>query len=187
ELKTPLTTIREGAELLVESLATAAPQEAEISRIMRADSLRLQKLIEDLLQFGKTQQIVTDLELAEAVDLKAIVRDVVAGQRVACAAKGIRLDERLDDVVIHADAGKVRTVVDNLVTNAVKFTPRNGEIRVALGANGDYAFLDVIDTGPGVAPGESERIFEPFVQGAAECHSSVKGTGLGLAIAKEFA
>src|SRR5690606_28095466 len=129
----------------------------------------------------------TDLELAEAVDLKAIVRDVVAGQRVACAAKGIRLDERLDDVVIHADAGKVRTVVDNLVTNAVKFTPRNGEIRVALGANGDYAFLDVIDTGPGVAPGESERIFEPFVQGAAECHSSVKGTGLGLAIAKEFA
>src|SRR5690606_17342229 len=72
ELKTPLTTIREGAELLAESLADSLPEEAEISRSMRADSLRLPKLIEDVLQFGKTQEIVTDLRVAETVDLEAV-------------------------------------------------------------------------------------------------------------------
>ncbi len=187
ELKTPLTTIREGAELLAESLADSLPEEAEISRIMRADSLRLQKLIEDLLQFGKTQEIVTDLRVAETVDLEAVVREVIAGQRVSCAAKSITLHERVSPVEVRADPNKVRIVIDNLLTNAVKFTPPNGDIRVSLTAADGFALVDVRDSGPGIAAHEAERIFEPFVQGTAEYQSSVKGTGLGLAIAREYA
>ena len=187
ELKTPLTTIREGAELLAESLATVAPEEAEISRIMRADSLRLQKLIEDLLQFGKTQEIVTDLRVTETVDLEEAVREVIAAQRVACAAKSISLHERLAPAVLRADANKVRIVIDNLLTNAVKYTPPGGEVRIRLGVEDGFAVVDVKDSGPGIAADEAEKIFQPFVQGSAEYQSSVKGTGLGLAIAKEYA
>jgi two-component system sensor histidine kinase GlrK len=186
ELKTPLTTIREGAELLAESLAGRAPEEAEISRIMRINSLRLQKLIEDLLQFGKTQELITDLKVVESVDLRALVHEVVASQALACTAKEIRLDQRLSEASVRADASKVRIVVDNLLTNAIKYTPPGGQIEVLLTVADEHAVIEVRDTGPGIAPGEVARVFEPFFQGQAEYQSSVKGTGLGLTIAKEY-
>src|SRR5690606_35199082 len=138
-------------------------------------------------QFGKTQERVTDLRVAETFDLEALVREVIAGQRVTCAAKSITLHERVSPVEVRADPNKVRIVIDNLLTNAVKFTPPNGDIRVSLTAADGFALVDVRDSGPGIAAHEAERIFEPFVQGTAEYQSSVKGTGLGLAIAREYA
>jgi two-component system sensor histidine kinase GlrK len=77
-------------------------------------------------------------------------------------------------------------VIDNLLTNATKYTPRGGRIRVSLRAAGSCAVLDVEDNGPGVDESETERIFEPFQQGSADYRASVKGTGLGLSIAKEY-
>ena len=186
ELKTPLTTLREGAELLVESLAEAAPQEAEISRIMRANSLRLQTLIEDLLQFGKTQVPITDLRISASLDLRELVRSAVANQALAASAKQIEVDEDLEELRIAGDENKIRIVVDNLLTNAVKYTPSCGRVVVSLASRGGFATIDVQDNGPGIAEADRERIFEPFYQGRAEYQSSVKGTGLGLAIAKEY-
>jgi two-component system sensor histidine kinase GlrK len=186
ELKTPLTTLREGAELLVESLAEAAPQEAEISRIMRANSLRLQTLIEDLLQFGKTQVPITDLRISASLDLHELVRSAVANQALAASAKQIDVDEDLEELRIAGDENKIRIVVDNLLTNAVKYTPSCGRVAVSLASRGGFATIDVRDNGPGIAEADRERIFEPFYQGRAEYQSSVKGTGLGLAIAKEY-
>jgi two-component system sensor histidine kinase GlrK len=186
ELKTPLTTIREGSELLAESLVSAAPEEAEISRIMCSNSVHLQKLIEDLLQFGKTQELVTDLRLLESVDLQALVRSVVETQALASASKVIRIEEDLAPVRIRGDENKLRIVVDNLLTNAIKYTPAGGRVCVSLETREGYALVDVRDTGPGVAEAEKQKIFEPFQQGQAEYQSSVKGTGLGLAIAREY-
>jgi two-component system, NtrC family, sensor histidine kinase GlrK len=185
ELKTPLTTLREGAELLVESLAKAAPEDAEISRLMRDNSLRLQALIENLLQFGKTQDPITDLKL-EPVALEEVIRSVIESQGVAAVSKEITVDHELAVVRIVADASKVRTVVDNLLTNAIKYTPQGGRVSVSLAARSDFAIVDVRDTGPGIAHVDRDRIFEPFYQGLTEYQSSVKGTGLGLAIAKEY-
>jgi two-component system sensor histidine kinase GlrK len=186
ELKTPLTTIREGSELLAESLVSAAPEEAEISRIICSNSLHLQKLIEDLLQFGKTQELVTDLKVLESVDLQAVVSTVVATQALASASKVIRIEQELAPVRIRGDENKVRIIVDNLLTNAIKYTPAGGRVSVSLEARDGYAVVDVCDTGPGVAESEKQKIFEPFQQGQAEYQSSVKGTGLGLAIAREY-
>lgn len=186
ELKTPLTTIREGSELLAESLVSASPEEAEISRIICSNSLHLQKLIEDLLQFGKTQELVTDLRILESVDMQAVVRSVVATQALASASKVLRIEEDLAPVRIRGDENKVRIVVDNLLTNAIKYTPAGGRVSISLEARDGYAVVDVRDTGPGVAESEKQKIFEPFQQGQAEYQSSVKGTGLGLAIAKEY-
>ncbi|MBN1238618.1 MAG: HAMP domain-containing histidine kinase [Gammaproteobacteria bacterium] len=186
ELKTPLTTIREGAELLAESLVDSSPEEAEISRIMCSNSLHLQKLIEDLLQFGKTLEIVTDLKVIESVDLEELAGSVIASQTIPAAAKSIEIEQSLAPVRVRGDENKLRIVLDNLLTNAIKYTPAGGRVRISLEQRDEYAVIDVEDTGPGVADTEKQKIFEPFQQGQAEYQSSVKGTGLGLAIAREY-
>lgn len=187
ELKTPLTTIREGSELLAESLGEDAPEEAEISRIMRSNSLHLQRLIEDLLQFGKTQELITDLKIKKSVDLGAIVETVVATQSVASSAKNICIDPHLAQMRVRGDENKLRIIIDNLLTNAIKYTPSGGRVDISLRRHKEWAVVDVRDTGPGIDAAEKQKIFEPFQQGQAEYEASVKGTGLGLAIAKEYA
>lgn len=186
ELKTPLTTIREGSELLEEALADRAPEEAEISRIMNLSSLRLQKLIEDLLLFGKTQDIASDLRLTDPVDLRALVKAIVSGQAVAIASKQLEVECRLSAACIRGDAKNLRIVVDNLLSNAIKYTPAGGRIRLSLEIADGCAVIDVEDTGPGIDASEAEKIFEPFQQGQAQYQCSVKGTGLGLSIAREY-
>ena len=186
ELKTPLTTIREGAELLAESLVDGSPEEAEISRIMCSNSLHLQKLIEDLLQFGKTQEIVTDLKVVESVDMRELLRSVAMTHTLASGAKEITVEQILTPVHVRGDENKLRIVFDNLLANAIKYTPVGGRVCVSLSESDGYAFVDVEDSGPGVTEAEKQKIFEPFQQGQAEYQSSVKGTGLGLAIAREY-
>jgi two-component system, NtrC family, sensor histidine kinase GlrK len=186
ELKTPLTTIREGAELLAESLLERSPEEAEISSLICSNSVHLQKLIEDLLQFGKTLELVTDLKVTEQVPLHHLAHVVAAAHKLASAAKHITVALALGAVHVRGDENKLRIVLDNLLANAIKFTPPGGRVSVALTERDGYAVVEVKDTGPGVAEAEKQKIFEPFQQGQAEYQSSVKGTGLGLAIAKEY-
>jgi len=186
ELKTPLTTIREGSELLAESLDEKLPEEAEISSIICSNSVYLQKLIEDLLQFAKTQEIVTDLKVVESVSLDELAASVVAAHRIAAAAKQITVDQDLAAIRVRGDENKLRIVLDNLLANAIKYTPAGGRVSLSLSQRDGYATIDVEDTGPGVAEDEKQKIFEPFQQGQAQYQSSVKGTGLGLAIAKEY-
>ncbi|HEX9878271.1 MAG TPA: HAMP domain-containing sensor histidine kinase [Gammaproteobacteria bacterium] len=185
ELKTPLATIREGAELLAESLSDGAPEDAELSSIMRSSSLRLQKLIEDLLQFGKTQELISDLKITQ-VDLGAVLRAAVSTQALAIGSKNITLAEDLSDARVRGDGNKLRIVIENLLNNAVKYTPVNGRVSISLEKRGNDVVIDVRDSGPGVLDTERQAIFEPFHRGQAEYQSSVKGTGLGLAIAKEY-
>ncbi len=186
ELKTPLTTIRAGSELLVEGFGESLGEEAELARIIHANGLQLQRLIEDLLRFSETQDVVTELELSESVDLASVVRGVTSAQSLASDARGIEVAADLAPVLVRGDENKLRIVIDNLLTNATKYTPSGGRISVSLRAAGSCAVLDVIDTGPGIDESETESIFEPFQQGSAECNASVKGTGLGLSIAKEY-
>jgi len=186
ELKTPLTTIREGAELLAESLDEKLPEEAEISTIICSNSVYLQKLIEDLLQFAKTQEVVTDLKVVESVSLDELAGSVVAAHRIAASAKQITVEQNLAPIRVRGDANKLRIVLDNLLANAIKYTPAEGRVSLSLSQRDGYALIDVKDTGPGVAEDEKQKIFEPFQQGQAQYQSSVKGTGLGLAIAKEY-
>ena len=186
ELKTPLTTIREGAELLAESLDEKLPEEAEVSTLICSNSVYLQKLIEDLLQFARTQEVVTDLKVVESVDLDALAGSVVAAHRIAAGAKQITVKQALAPIHVRGDENKLRIVLDNLLANAIKYTPAGGRISLSLSQRNGYAMIDVEDTGPGVAEDEKQKIFEPFQQGQAQYQSSVKGTGLGLAIAKEY-
>ena len=186
ELKTPLTALREGAELLNDQVGgPLAPPQRQVVGIMRDNSVKLQRLIEDLLDYQRALPAAASL-MPRIVPLDALVREVALGHELAMRAKAQRLVLKVDKVAVEADPEKLRSIVDNLVGNAVKFTPAGGSITVLARANGPEAVIDVIDSGPGVPAEERESIFDSFFRGRAKASSRVEGTGLGLAIAREF-
>src|SRR6267378_4120002 len=186
ELKTPLTVLREGAELLNDQVGgPLAPAQRQVVAIMRDNSVKLQRLIEDLLDYQRALHSAGSLQ-PRAVALDALVQDVARPHQLAVQAKGQRLELDLDKVSVEADPEKLRSIIDNLLGNAVKFTPTGGTIRVLTRAADREAMVDVIDTGPGVPLEERESIFDSFFRGRAKASGRIEGTGLGLAIAREF-
>ena len=186
ELKTPLTALREGAELLNDQVGgPLAPPQRQVVSIMRDNSVKLQRLIEDLLDYQRALHAAA-LLVPRPVALDALVKDVARGHELAMRAKGQRLVLNADKVSVVGDPEKLRSIVDNLMGNAVKFTPAGGSISVLARANGTGAVIDIIDSGPGVPADERESIFDSFFRGRAKASARVEGTGLGLAIAREF-
>jgi len=186
ELKTPLTAIREGTELLRDQVPGPLNSgQLEVAGILRENSIRLQRQIEDLLSYSQAG-LPDVVRVRERVGLASIVRTVVADQTLAIQSRGIDVQTDLQPVAVFGDPEKLRVVVDNLLSNAVKHSPRAGVIRIDLRADGSEVVLDMLDQGPGIDPSEHERIFEAFVQGGAPYSGHVSGTGLGLAITKEY-
>jgi len=186
ELKTPLTAVREGAELLRDNVGgRLAPEQQEIVRIVRENTLSLQRLIEDLLKYHQTGGVET--ATLGPVALPEVIRHVVKEQKLAALARILTVDVDLKPVIIVGDAEKIRTVVDNLVSNAIKYSPRAGVIEITLAPQSGHAVLDVIDHGPGIPAADRERVFESFYTGKPPADGKVKGSGLGLAIAREYA
>ncbi len=186
ELKTPLASLKEGADLLQEQVVgTLTPAQREVASILQQSATRLQRLIEGLLEFHTTQFQGGELHV-DAVALSDVIGRAARQHRLLLGSKGVRFQVDCPPIVLDADREKLVTIVDNLVSNAVKFTPAGGTIRVAARTERDRVQLDVCDSGPGIAPDERERVFEPFFQGRAINDGPVKGTGLGLAIVREF-
>ena len=186
ELKTPLTALREGAELLNDQVAgPLAPPQRQVVSIMRDNSVKLQRLIEDLLDYQRALHAAASL-VPRSVALDALVEEAARGHELAMRAKGQHLVLELENAVVEADPEKLRSILDNLLGNAVKFTPGGGTISVLARASGREATIDVIDTGPGVPTEERDSIFDSFFRGRAKASARIEGTGLGLAIAREF-
>jgi len=186
ELKTPLTAVREGAELLRDNVGgRLGPEQQEIVRIVRENTLSLQKLIEDLLTYHQSRALET--ATIAPVSLPDLVRRVLREQKLATSARLIDVETTLAPVVVAGDVERIRTIVDNLLSNAIKYSPRSGVIEIALAARDGFAVLDVADHGPGIAAAERERVFDSFYSGKPPPDGKVKGSGLGLAIAREYA
>ncbi|HHH45215.1 MAG TPA: HAMP domain-containing protein [Gammaproteobacteria bacterium] len=187
ELKTPLTAIREGAELLNEGVVgTLNAQQGEIAAILRDNTLQLQKLIENLLDFNIATSRASQLRV-ESVALDALIDTVLADHRVAMLARQLVLDKSLQPVEMDGDRAKLQTLVDNLVSNAIRFSPEAGELRVRLEKQDEQVVIEVADAGPGIPEAERRRIFDAFYQGTPATNGHVRGTGLGLSIAREYA
>ncbi len=187
ELKTPLTALREGAELLNDEVGgPLAPPQRQVVSIMRDNSVKLQRLIEDLLDYQRALHAAGSL-LPRTVALDGLIREVAGSHELAMRAKRHTLSLELDKLAVEADAEKLRSILDNVLGNAVKFTPPGGSISISARPDGADATIDVVDTGPGVPPEERESIFQSFFRGRAPAGGRIEGTGLGLAIAREFA
>jgi two-component system, NtrC family, sensor histidine kinase GlrK len=187
ELKTPLTALREGAELLSEEVVGAlTPEQREIAEILRHNSIELQKLIEDLLCYGASQARRPSLDVA-LVELRRIVERVASDQKLALRAKGLRLSVSVPDVMLRGDFEKLRVMLDNLVSNAIKFSPAGGAVAIDARELGDEIEIEVSDEGPGIAPEERALVFEPFYRGRHAADALVKGTGIGLSVVRDHA
>ncbi len=187
ELKTPLAAVREAAELLREEVVGALnSQQREIAAILRDNSLRLQKLIEDLLDFNVASSRGAGLRLVP-VNLRTLIDTVLSTYRVAAMARQLKVRTLLEDVQLTGDKQKLKTLIDNLVSNAIKCSPEFGRLSVKLNTRGDQAIIEVADTGPGIPRAEREKVFDAFYQCASTPVSHVQGTGLGLSIAREYA
>jgi two-component system sensor histidine kinase GlrK len=187
ELKTPLTAIREGAELLNEEVVgNLNDQQAEIVAILKDNTLRLQKLIENLLDFNVASSRGSQLHV-EQVGLGPLIESVLADHKFATLARQIELKTDLQPVEIAGDRAKLKTLIDNLVSNAIKFSPEQGCLRVLLEQQGEQVVIEVADSGPGIPEEERSRVFDAFYQGSSSAIVHARGTGLGLSIAREYA
>jgi len=188
ELKTPLANIREGTELLMEgAVGSLSREQREVAGILRDNSLRLQRLIENLLSYSEWQAKRSELDLSD-IRLAPLVKSAIETYQLPINAHGLRLELQVADVTLHADRSKLKLILDNLLSNAVKFTPDGGTItvRAATDAVGEQLVFDVLDTGPGVPAEERNRIFDAFFQGATPQGGLVRGTGIGLSVVQEF-
>lgn len=184
ELKTPLTAIRESAELLNDSIyGQLTPQQQEITNILHSNSLRLQHMIENLLNYSAARFQSTSL--MEPVNLHDVVRGVLADHALSISSRQIRLISNIGRITLPGDQSKLTTMCDNLISNAIKFSPQDGTVRISLQAEGDHAVLDIFDNGPGIDIQDRPHVFEPFYQGSTPHGSYVKGSGLGLSIARD--
>ncbi len=185
ELKTPLAALREGASLLSEGVAgPLTPQQTKIAGIMQLNAIRLQELIDGLLRMQQASFTRDKMEIA-AVRLDEIVEQTLATYQLAARDRLVRISDSLVPVTVEGGSEALATLANNLISNAIKFSPDGGTVNVILRRTDSDAVLDVTDEGPGIAVDERSHVFEPFFRGSAGKH--VAGVGLGLAIAHEFA
>jgi two-component system sensor histidine kinase GlrK len=186
ELKTPLTAIREGVELLAEEVVgTLNHQQHEIITILQQKSIHLQHLIENLLNFSMAQARSVSL-VRKPVPLHHLLEDVAIDHKPVMIAKEVTLDLHSSEILVWGDGAKLRTVIDNLMSNALKYSPDGGKIRITLQRSNGCAVLDVMDSGPGIALTEKDRVFEAFYQVQQRQGGHIEGSGLGLSIAREY-
>lgn len=194
ELRTPLTAIREGTALLLEEVPgpLAAPQR-EILEVVRSHSERLFQSITSILDLSKMEAEMMEYEYM-ACDLACLIQNSIDSMDLIARKKRIQLKKVLTDPlpVILLDERRIRQVLDNLLSNALKFTPEGGDVCVSVSRSLGRAGLEtqlevrVSDTGEGIPQEEIEKIFQRFYQRLHSRRMGRQGTGLGLAIARHI-
>ena len=186
DLRTPLTSIIGYVELALDDDVDPPLDEERRSYldVVSRSSERLLRLVDDLLFVARLQAGRLVLEPTD-LDLAGIARQAATEARPRAERKGLELS-CFDDgpVPVQGDRGRIFQLLDNLISNAIKFTPEGGEIHVRTRRTADGAALEVSDNGVGLGPGELERVFERFFRSSRAVDSQVPGTGLGLFIAK---
>jgi two-component system sensor histidine kinase GlrK len=186
ELKTPLAALREGVSLLEEGVpGELTSRQREVTRILQHNATVLQARIEALLRFNAAAFEARQLQRRPA-DLLQLVHDQVDAQQLQWRARRLQVEVTGQPVVVEVDGEKLGTALANLLSNAIRFCPPGGTIRVALLNLPGRASIEIGDDGPGVAPADRERIFEPFYRGERQPEDVPPGTGVGLSIVHEY-
>jgi two-component system phosphate regulon sensor histidine kinase PhoR len=187
ELRTPLAALRTFNQLLLEQAGDDPEARAEFLESSAGQIERLDWLAQNLLELSKLDSGLVLLDLRPD-DLRAAVESAAHQNDAAATRRGVTLQVELPDapIRIRHDPPRIGQVVNNLVANAIKFTPRGGSVRVAVSAMPDGARIDVTDTGVGIDHGELPHIFERFYRGSRANEARGSGSGLGLAIVRSI-
>jgi len=189
DLRTPLTSIIGYVELALDDDADVPLDDERHGylEIVARSSQRLLRLVDDLLFVARLRTGRLDLNPAQ-LDLAEIVAQTVDEMRPRAEQKTLTLLLDTDEpVLIEADRGRLFQLLDNLVSNAIKFTPEGGSIELAVSRTPTGGCLEVRDTGIGIGVSETERVFDQFFRARAAVTNQIPGTGLGLFIARAIA
>jgi signal transduction histidine kinase len=182
ELRTPLTSIRGYVELmLAEELND---DQRRFLAIVDRNSERLLHLVSDLLFLAQIEAGKLAIEVG-SLDLKKVVNECIEASAAVADANGVELRAEIERLPkVEGDRARLHQVLDNLLSNALKFTPSGGRVDVRLKRAGDTAVLEVADSGLGIPEGEQARLFERFFRSTSAMENAIPGTGLGLTITK---
>jgi len=188
ELRTPLTSILGYLDLVLDPAeGSLSEEQREFLTVVERNSKRLLRLVGDLLFLAQADAGKLTFE-REQVDLAAIGRECVEAARPSADEKGIELHLHADTIQpFEGDRVRLTQLIDNLVSNAVKFTPPAGRVEVTVEQRGHRLVLSVADTGIGVSEDEQRRLFERFFRTTNATREAIQGSGLGLAITKTIA
>lgn len=186
ELRTPAAILRSQADVALENPRSAEEYAATLAS-MRAETEHLSEIVDDLLLIARAEAAQLPV-LKEPVDLMEIADESCRALRPLAQGKDLFLKWSIgDEVNVPGDARLLRRAVVNLITNAVKYTPRGGVISVSVTQDSAFASVEVADNGTGVAAADLPRIFDRFYRGAGRAGVESEGAGLGLAIVKMIA
>jgi two-component system sensor histidine kinase KdpD len=185
ELRTPLAAILASAgSLRQRDVEWTERERDEFATGIQDETVRLDRLVGSLLDLSRIEN-GTLVPRKAWHDVGALVEDVAGRMRPVTAGHPVRLDVPEDLPPIELDYVEIQQVLSNLVENAAKFSPAGSEIGISVGRDDGNVQFAVRDHGPGIAAGDSERVFEPFVR-LARAGQGPRGVGLGLAIAKRL-
>jgi len=184
ELRTPLTSISGFLEMLGDEESELGEAGRTYLGSIRRGTTRLQRIVEDLLLVAQIEADRLELDPVET-DLSDLATSVVEAALPAAAEQGIELVLDVEGpLLLEADAGRLGQVLDNLVSNALKFTPSGGQVMVSAGNGNGTVRLEVADTGIGVPHEEMGQLFSRFYRASTATRRAIPGTGLGLVIVR---
>jgi len=187
ELRTPLTSIVSFTGLLREAEPSMSPQAEEFLDIIERNSDRLLRLISDLLLLGHLEAGSLPLDLA-SVSVADLAEEAVRARSAPAYRRGVTLEVSADDgPPVRIDRHRMLQVLDNLISNAIKFTEPRGSVSVAAHFDRGEWRIDVADSGIGIPAEEQEKIFDRFFRASNARIDAVPGTGLGLSVVKAIA
>jgi PAS domain S-box-containing protein len=188
ELRTPLTSILGYLELVLEGEAgEISDDQAHFLAIIERNAQRLLRLVGDLLFVAQIEAGRLAIERGPC-DVAQLASDCVEAARPRAVEKQIDLTLRAAlNVELVGDRTRMAQLLDNLISNAIKFTSEGGRVEIRLQTDGRSVLIEVSDTGMGIAPEDQERLFERFFRTAEATRRAIQGTGLGLAITKAIA
>jgi two-component system phosphate regulon sensor histidine kinase PhoR len=185
ELKTPLTSIKGFVETLLSGALHETQKAEQFLRRIDVNVERLHYLVSDLLSLARIESQGAEVALAP-VDWRVVLRDVLRRHKHAAELKGLALSADEHSLVVMGDTEAMTQVLDNLVDNALQYTPAPGRVHVRLEARDGVGCLSVEDTGVGIPKEDLERVFERFYRVDKARSRAVGGTGLGLSIVKHL-
>jgi two-component system phosphate regulon sensor histidine kinase PhoR len=187
EFRTPLTAIQGFAETLLGGALEDPANREHFVEIIRDHATRLARLTEDLLKLSRIEAGKLDLEF-RPVSVYQLVQSCVETARFKAARKELTLEIRIPEGLpsVQGDSNGLQEVLQNLLDNAVQYTPAGGRLEVSASNQGGTVRLTVSDTGIGIPQAEQERIFERFYRVDAARSREAGGTGLGLSIARHI-
>ncbi len=188
ELRTPLTSIVGSLGLLQGgAVAELAPAAQRLVTIAENNANRLIRIVNDLLDVEKLEKGKMTFEF-HPLDLRRSVNSAIDAMRGLAATRDITLTLTAieETVPVRGDSDRLIQVVTNLLSNAIRFSPRGATVKIHIDMNGNVARVGVTDAGPGIPADLRDRLFTRFAQGQQPADATIRGTGLGLTIAREI-